>query len=945
MKIGNRTILGLLVCLLVLTLGTPAWAGSHARLEGRLSQGDAVVLSPHSSVTLDAGQGIIRLEAGAIRAVRDARQGGFLDIEAYGLEPGARYLVLSGRTPVYAFTAGADGRFSQRVTDRVHIGTTPMIPHSGRSFASVIPDFGVIVLGSEVSEARRVDSNAKCDGCDGMNSTPLCSDDQMVRGEAMVYDGMWDQGLAVYADGLEPGLELTVIADGILVGSAPVDDWGSFDFLAGSGWDADVPLPDELDPVTDIDEILVVTADQTPVLYGSFEEPCDGSGGGGGGGGDDGHPVDGGSISICGTDTGMPTGWMDWVLYDDGTEVASVMAYEMPENSEIGVVFDSVAIGSEYSDDWGDFYVAFSSDPWFDELPLPADAPPLDQVETVELHAGGEVVGSGTDGEDCGWIDPPEPVDEDSTDLCPTSEDSFAWGHAHWMAFDDGNEAFGVLAGGFEAGQTLELIVDGVDLGAYEASDWGEIALYFSSDPDGGFGGGGWGDPMFDEALPLPDEIRPVSSIDAVSFVDENGDAVVAGSFVEGCDDIPDPPDPPQIVDEDFTDLCPTSEDSYAWGGTGWIVFDDGNETFGVYAGGFEAGQTLELIVDGVDLGAYEASDRGEIDLLFSTDPDGGWGPFAGHGDGHGGMDGEVLPLPDEIRPVSSIDAVSFVDENGDAVVAGSFVEGCDDIPDPPDPPQIVDEGSTDLCPATADFVMGETQWLVWEDGTEDLMVAAYDVEPEAPYTILVDGIDLGTYAADEWGTLWVSFSSNPEFDDQVQLPSAVQPVSGIDVVQVVDQDGATVVAGSFVEPCSVEWEYDADSTGLCGVDGYPVGDAWWGIETINGYTIDESLWVIFWQAADGATYTVEIDGVDLGEMTAMEAWDGYVYVLGLGEAGDGPVPDELSPVSGIDGVRILDESGVEVAAGSFSAPCGGDQDPGGNGNGPMYHGGKTGSN
>ena len=1025
MKTRNRTILNVIVFLTIMALTGQAGAGIQPRLEGSLSQPDAMVVTTRTSTTVAIERAVVHLESGALRLVQGGSEGGFLQIEAVGLNPESRYMVLTEQTPIYAFSGDSNGRYSARITDRIQIEGSVMVRHSGKPFAFGLTRLQVIDLDSGLVGIAGPEHSKT----DQAGTTPLCGNDPQSSGQATATVQGDFQMFTVEGWGLAPLTELTVIADGIPIGPAVVDDRGYLLFVAGNAPGTGVPLPPELGSVADIDEVLVVTPDQAPILFGSFDNPCDD----GGGGGDD--PVDSGSISICG-DANMMIGSMDWVVFADGLQVAAISAFELPSNAMIGVAFDATLMGSAPAGPRGDFFVTFSSDPFGGELPFPPNTPPLDQVQTVDLTAGDVIVGSGTFGEDCEWIDPPEPVDEDFTNLCPVDPESFAAGETGWLTWDDGSEDFFVGVYELQPSSTWTLIVDGHNLGAFTASNWGEINLWFSSNPNGGHDG----NPGM-EVLPLPDEIRPVSSIDSVSLVSPDGAPIVAGSFVDGCDDIPEPPMP---VEESYTDLCPVNPGTSASGMTGWTVWGDGTETFFVDVFGLGPNSTLNLIVDGHDLGAFTASDWGDLNLYFSSNPGGdvlylpveiqpvssidsvslfspdgapivagsfvdgcddipdppmpvdegytnlcpvnpnsfatgqtGWivwedgsedffvgvfelEPFStwnlivdGHDLGafttsdwggiqlwfssdptgaHGNRPGmDVLELPDEIRPVSSIDLVSLVSPDGAPIVAGSFVDGCDDIPEPPMP---IDEDFTDLCPAIEGLAAGNVGWIMWEDGTEQLMVTAFPLEPNAAYQIIVDGFDLGFFEAFEDGSLWVDLSSNPTFDGQFQLPEGVQPVSNIDVVEIRDAQGATIVTGSFSEPCSMEWIFESDATGLCDGAGLHGGDSLWWIGTLNGTVIEESLAVIFWAVEDGMTYSVEVDGFNVGEMIPLGRWDGLVFVLNLGDYGDAPIPDELRPISGIDVIQILDGNGQIVVSGSYENPCGGDN-PAGDGDGP----------
>ncbi len=906
MTTRNRKVLSFVVFLSIMALVGQVWADTHTRLEGSLSDHDAMVVTTRASVGVTVGEGTVHLETGALRLAQGGPEGGFLRVTAVGLTPGSRYMVLTGRELIYAFSADHNGRFSARVTDRIQINETVKVRHSGRPFASGLTDLQVVDLSSAATGAVRLDRPMANGKRDLIETTPLCANNPVGAGagEAMVMSSQNGQAFAVEGWGLPPFGELIVIADGITVGFTAADEFGFFDLLAGDDPNADVPLPPELDPVTDIDQILVVTSDQVTMLYGSFDQPCSGGGGG--------DPVDAGSISICSADDNLMIGWMDWMIFDDGLQTAMISAFELPPDVSVDVAFDSIFIGTVPTSDWGELFVIFSSDPAPGELPLPQTAPPLDEVQTVDLTSYGVMLGSGTDGEECDWIDPPEPVDQDFTNLCPAAGgDPGQQGYAGWTVWDDGAEDFFIHVAGLEPVQVLTLIVDGHDLGAFTTTQWGDLGLFFSSNPDGG----GHGNPSGQDVLPLPDEIRPVSGIDLMSLVD--GDVVVVeGSFVNPCD----LPDPPQPVDQDYTNLCPVDDGNLAWGGTGWMVWDDGTEEFYVFVDGLEEQSTWNLIVDGHDLGAYTVSGQGHLGLYFSSNPDGG----GGQGDFPGlGLD--ALPLPDEIRPVSSIDLVSLVSPDGAPIVAGSFVNPCD-LPDPPLP---VDEGYTDLCPVTTTMATGQVAWIEWDNGEEQLMVAVYLAEPAELYEIIIDGFDLGDYEANQDGFLWVDFSSDPAYDGQILLPDAVRPVSNIDVIEINNSQGTTIVAGSFSEPCGMEWEYESGYTGLCDAVGQQSGHAWWWINRLNGQVLEEAFEVFFWQAVDQMTYSVEVDGLDVGEMVLGDWWDD-VLVLGLGTRGQPPVPDELSPISGIDIVRILDENGLEVSAGSYLNPCSEDESGGG---------------
>ncbi|RLE26720.1 MAG: hypothetical protein DRJ61_18180, partial [Acidobacteria bacterium] len=455
MKTRYRTILNFVVFLTIMALTGQAWAGIQPRLEGSLSQPDAMVVTTRTSATVAIDQAVVHLETGAIRLVRGGSEGGFLQIEAVGLTPESRYMVLSGQTPIYAFSADSNGRYFARVTDRIQIIGSVMVHNAGRPFASGLTGLRVIDLNSSLVGDAGPDHAKSEQG----ETTPLCANDPLAGGQATVSAYGDVQFFITEGWGLPASVELMVIADGIPVGSAMVDPRGYFMFHAGNipGTNAP-PIPPELIPVTDISEVLIIGPDQVPILFGNFDEPCTGGGGGG-------DPIGSGSISICGGDANMMIGSMDWVVFADGLQIAAISAFDLPPNAMIDVAFDATLMGSAPAGPRGDFFVAFSSAPNPGELPLPPNAPPLDDVQTVDLTSGDVVLGSGINGEDCEWDDPPVPVDEDYTNLCPVDPGGFASGVTGWTVWDDGTENFLVDVFGLDPNSTLNLIVDGYDLG------------------------------------------------------------------------------------------------------------------------------------------------------------------------------------------------------------------------------------------------------------------------------------------------------------------------------------------------------------------------------------------------------------------------------------------------------------------------------------------------
>jgi len=923
-------ILALLACMAGLASG--AWAAGPLHLDGNLH--DGVLLELNSTAGLHFDQGVLHLSSGALRPATGRTAGAFLKVEGVGLQPGGHYLVLAAGRALVSLTADDSGRVSGQFAVGLDVdGWENLDPSMAQLLARGHARLTAIELGARSKTEGRFTAAKSGHGDhdgdghqDGNMWMPLCGTDPMIYGEVEVVSQGDYEMMSVFAMGLDPAAEYIVYADGIEIGPLGSDFFGGYFLIAGNSWDADVPIPEELGSVMDISEVQVLSGG-TVVLSGDFDQPCDGGDPGDDDDDDDDSIVDSGYIEICGAGDSagyMNGGELDWIVYADGTQTAFLCASGASAGAAVTVLFDSVEVGNVPADDWGGIWASFSTDPFADEYPLPDTVLPLDELGQVDLVEGGAVFASGVAGEECEWVDPPEPQEMDFTGLCPLDADSTAAGETGWITWDDGVEEFWVYAYGLDAGSDYALVVDGVDLGIHTAGDFGEIDLFYSSLSDdgrrGGYGpmdNGGYG-----ECLPLPEELSPVSSIDMVAFLSGEA-AVVQGSFVNDCE-IPEPPMP---IDEDYTNLCPVDADSFASGETGWLVWDDGVEEFWVYAAGLEVGDAYDLIVDGNDLGSYTAGEWGEIWLYFSSDPGNG---YRGNGHGKDGNIGSVLPLPAELSPVSAIDVVALF--AGDAVVVqGSFSEGCD----LPEPPELIDEDFTELCPAGEDGRQGETAWQIWDDGTESLQVVLYQADAGASYGIRIDGEEYGSFTADDGGMLWVAFSSTPLFDNEIPLPPELQPVSGTDVVEIYDAAGDLVASGSYSDPCGMDWEYENGYTNLCSTeDGIVTGGLGWMMATADSTPVSQMIFVDLWDADPDMSYTLEIDGIEVGQLLSYPWWEGSLGLM-IGDGGDVELPNELDPVSGIDSARILDAAGNEVASGSFSNPCGDDEDfGGGNGDG-----------
>jgi len=880
----RRSSAMLITVVVALVAAGQLFAAAGPRLEGRLSDpASALILQPQTSLTLPAGHGKVTIAMGELRSPANRRtEASGLCLDGTGLAPESRYMLIAGGTPLLSFAADAAGRVSARfVAGLPRPGWKSLPPAVATRLEGATNALRVVSL-SDAATTKAPQGLAK-DGRDGYwDWTPLCSADGAAYGETSVSEFEGYSYFSAFGSGLAPGANVTLRANAIDVGTVQADDWGFvwIDADAGEGpggggqgsVGALFDLPEALLPVSVIASVELVVGGEA-VLAGDYTDPCME---------EPPMPIEGGSIQLCGEDSSWAFGWFDWALFDSGLEIANFYAYGLESGLATELKVDGTTIATGQVADDGSLWFVFSSEPQEGELPLPAEVRPLSETEEVVLSAGSGTLLSGTPDTICPW---PEPVESGWTALCfpdggGGTPDGRGAGDVFWTVYNDGTEELWVSAYGLAAAVDLGLTIDGNLLGTYPSDEWGSLWLGFSTSEMPG-------------TLPIPDVIRPVSGIDRVAL-DQDGTVVASGSFSDPC--VPPPPPPP--IEYGWTSLCPP-DGSSLFGDASWMVYEGGLEELYVGGWGFEPLTQVELVVDGHDLGAFTVDDWGGLYLNFSSDPQGEW----------------QLPLPEDVRPVAAIDLVSLL-VGTTPLLEGSFSEPC--VPEPP--PMPIESNYTMLCPEGTTPASGDVYWAIWEDGYEELYFSAYFLTADAPYELVVDGFSLGTFTADSWGYIFVSFASDPLWDGVLPLPAEIRPVSGIDVVELQDAGDNVVAAGSFSEPCTESVTFSGNSTGLCGGDELMYGMGSWWTMSLRDTIVAEGIDIDLWPPNTTASYRVLIDGIEVGNLE--QSPDTGTLRLSLGTYAESPVPPELEPIEEIDVITILDEDGTVLYQGSFSEPC-----------------------
>ncbi|MEW6126168.1 MAG: S8 family serine peptidase [Acidobacteriota bacterium] len=225
----------------------------------------------------------------------------------------------------------------------------------------------------------------------------------------------------------------------------------------------------------------------------------------------------------------------------------------------------------------------------------------------------------------------------------------------------------------------------------------------------------------------------------------------------------------------------------------------------------------------------------------------------------------------------------------------------------------------------------------------EKFEINALGLTPRSGYKIFVNGAMIldsshARAATDVFGGLKVEFSSAPG-SNNVLLPAALNPVSNIRQVEVRDAFDRVVLHGDFVAAVG-------GGTGgaqtfrkeipLAATAELPQAK---GSAEVEIESERQELEVEGEHLISGATYQIIVDNILLGTFTAQF---GYLKVeLTSDGSKDGLIPAALLPVTNIQQVTILNQSGQVVLQGAFqSGDIGGGDDSGGGDDGGGDDGG-----
>ena len=185
-------------------------------------------------------------------------------------------------------------------------------------------------------------------------------------------------------------------------------------------------------------------------------------------------------------------------------------------------------------------------------------------------------------------------------------------------------------------------------------------------------------------------------------------------------------------------------------------------------------GTAYDVMIDSFNAGPIMTNDEGEGHLFLST----------------ADIPGAEL-LPTELQDFDALQQVEIT-AGSTVVLTGNFADATKVDRDHPGPDYLAvailkDESSSVLGMAAAAV----------KDDAQELVLTVWGLNPGETYTLVIDTNTVGELTASEHGRIQAEYSTQAT-DHDLPLPDALNPVSGLISVELLDSGGTTVVSGDF---------------------------------------------------------------------------------------------------------------------------------------------------
>ncbi|MEW6732919.1 MAG: hypothetical protein AB1489_16455 [Acidobacteriota bacterium] len=203
-------------------------------------------------------------------------------------------------------------------------------------------------------------------------------------------------------------------------------------------------------------------------------------------------------------------------------------------------------------------------------------------------------------------------------------------------------------------------------------------------------------------------------------------------------------------------------------------------QTFQVKVEKVDGSTTFTVVVDGTTLDTFTSTPGGTFEAIYETDPK-----------------GSHRLLPTSLTPVTKIKLIEIKKANGDVILSGSFAPPDDDDDDD-------DETEVEIklvATGVDSDAKGEAEIEIEkENGTitkQELEVEVKNLAPSTSFKLFINGTEIAAFSTNSTGRGGIEFSNNPK-GDELPLPTVIDPLTKVKLVEIRTVDGQIVLMGMF---------------------------------------------------------------------------------------------------------------------------------------------------
>jgi len=200
----------------------------------------------------------------------------------------------------------------------------------------------------------------------------------------------------------------------------------------------------------------------------------------------------------------------------------------------------------------------------------------------------------------------------------------------------------------------------------------------------------------------------------------------------------------------------------------------------------------------------------------------------------------------------------------------------------------------------------------------KDLKVAVEHLVPGTAYDVLIETFNGGPIVTNDEGEGHL-FLSTADIPGAEPLPTELQDFDTLQHVDVNNPGTIVMLAGNFADAKKIDRDHpelDYLAVAILKDEKSIV----LGMAAAAVQNDQQDLVLTVWGLAPGETYTLEVDGEDVDDLTASER--GHIHVeYSTNAAGHAlPLPTALDPVSELIRAELQDSGGATVVSGDFQA-------------------------